>query len=121
MNRTPIKAGDLCFVVHPALDMVIDKVVRVLAPWGAVPRAIGNVLVLNSAGMQAWEVRFDRPVDTVAGPLRDVPMFASWLRPIRDTDGEDEVTRISRLKDEEDARREKADVMAPRRQVEFSR
>jgi len=45
----------------------------------------------------------------------------AYLHPLRDTDGEDEVTRIARLKDEEEARREKANVMAPRRQVEHAR
>lgn len=109
------KKGDLAVFVHGEATANLGKIVRCvryvgLASFTDCGRPFG--------AFHAWEV--DPPLEGSDGsPTRGCP--DSWLRPIRDTDGEDEVTRIARLKDEEEARRQRANVMAPRRQLEHTR
>jgi hypothetical protein len=100
------KTGDLAVIVGkqaPGARHFEGKIVRVTH--------------MTSAHHWAYEPPY--LVSTLQGACWG--LLDSSLRPIRDTDGEDEVTRIARLKDEDEARRSQADVMAPRRRVEFAR
>lgn len=85
------KPGDLAVIVVPAsFDQFLSgKVVQVAADGVC---DIGTMRVVGDSMGHAWMCHFDRPwkhPDTPK-PIAKCWIYDSWLRPIRNNDGEDE-------------------------------